>query len=166
MKQTGLTLVILVLVWLALSGHYNGLLLSLGAVSCLLVTYMAWKLGLEREGGAFLRMRTLPLVSYMCWLIVEIVKANLDVTKRILSRGPEIDPVLIKVPADQVSDVGRVIHANSITLTPGTLSMTCGTDGIEVHALSSEAAAELLEGEIGRRVTQVERPLSVADEGA
>ena len=118
---------------------------------------MAVRLGLERDGGVFVHMRTLSLIRYMAWLVVEIVKANIDVTLRILSAGPNIDPVMVKVDADQISDVGRVIHANSITLTPGTLSISCGIDGIEVHALSSEAAAELLKGEIGRRVSQVER---------
>lgn len=157
MKQTALTFCVLVLVWLALSGHYNALLLSLGAASCVLVTLLAVRLGLERDTGLFLRMQTFGFVRYIGWLIVEIIKANLDVSRRILSRGPDIDPVMVKVDADQVSDVGRVIHANSITLTPGTLSISCGTDGIEVHALSSQAAAELLEGEIGRRVTQIER---------
>ena len=157
MKQTALTFGALAVVWLGLSGHYNGLLLSLGAVSCVLVTYMSVRLGLERDGGVFVHMSTLALIRYMAWLLVQIVKANIDVTRRILSAGPNIDPLMVKVDADQVSDVGRVIHANSITLTPGTLSITCGTDGIEVHALSSEAAAELLEGEIGRRVSQVER---------
>lgn len=157
MKQTALTFGALVVVWLGLSGHYNGLLLSLGAMSCVLVTLLAVRLGLERDGGAFVHMRTFALTRYMAWLLVEIAKANIDVTRRILSRGPDIDPVMVKVAADQVTDVGRVIHANSITLTPGTLSISCGVDGIEVHALSSEAAAELLEGEIGRRVSEAER---------
>ena len=91
MKQTALTFGVLAFVWLALSGQYGSLFLALGAASCVLVIVMASRLGLERQNGLFLQTHTIGFVSYVGWLLVEIVKANLDVARRILSRGPDIE---------------------------------------------------------------------------
>jgi len=80
------------------------------------------------------------------------VRSNIDVARRILSPGVPISPKLIEVPASQRTDLGKVIYANSITLTPGTISIRIRDGMILVHALSEEAADELLQGEMDRRV--------------
>jgi multicomponent Na+:H+ antiporter subunit E len=84
------------------------------------------------------------------------VLANLDVARRILTPALPIAPTVIKVKASQKSELGQVIYANSITLTPGTVSLMVEEDGIIVHALSLEAAAELAAGDMDRRVTGME----------
>lgn len=150
-------------IWFLLSGHTSGLILGLGVVSCVFTVWLVARLGLLNEEGVLSNVRLVGLLSYAVWLFVEIVKANLDVAKRIIAPGESIDPVIVQVPATQRTDVGRVIHANSITLTPGTLSIGVSSDEIEVHALSSAAAEELLQGEIGRRVTAIEAPADLAD---
>ena len=146
---------VLVAVWLLLSGHYTPLLLSLGAVSCGVVLAISIRMNIvDREGAPV----ELPLraLGYLPWLLWEIMKANLDVAGRILRPRMPISPRLITVRCTQTHDIGRVIYANSITLTPGTVSVDVRGDEITVHALTAEAADALMEGEMDRRVTRVE----------
>ena len=96
---------------------------------------------------------------YAPWLAWAIVKANMDVTRRILSPSMPISPTLVEVPATQHNQLGQVIFANSITLTPGTVSVDVEDGIITVHALTREAADELATGEMDRRVTRLEGPV-------
>ena len=89
-------------------------------------------------------------------MLVEIIKSNLDVTKRILSPTMPISPTLIRIPASQQTMVGQVTYANSITLTPGTISIDVDDGMIEVHALTRETAETLRTGEMDRRITAME----------
>ena len=88
--------------------------------------------------------------------MIEIVKANIAVALRIVSPRLPIRPRVIRVRAGQRTDIGRVIYANSITLTPGTVTVDTEGDHITVHALTPEAAEGVLSGEMDRRVTRVE----------
>ena len=108
---------------------------------------------IDREGHPI--HLTWRFFTYLPWLVVEIAKANLDVVRRILPGGPTISPTLIRVRASQDSDLGRVIFANSITLTPGTVSVEVHETEILVHALSRDGAEGLAEGEMDRRVSQM-----------
>jgi multicomponent Na+:H+ antiporter subunit E len=141
--------------WLLWSGHYNPLILGFGVASCILVVYLSSRLGcIDREGHP---IHLLPsLLTYGPWLIWAIVKANIDVAGRILRPGLPISPNLIKVKASQKTDLGRVFYANSITLTPGTVSVDVDGDNILVHAISIEAAADVERGDMDRRVVQFE----------
>lgn len=150
-------LVILGALWFGLSGLTLPLIVALGAASVALSVWLGVRLGVIGRDPMLRALHPTRTVQYCGWLLVEIVKANVDVVKRILRPGASIDPVIVTVRADQLTDIGRVIHANSITLTPGTLSIEVTEDEIEVHALSSDAADELCGGEIGRRVNLCER---------
>ncbi len=146
----------LVAVWLLWSGHFDPLLLSLGLVSVLSV------FGITIRMEKFSRSERdeypgLGILLYFPWLLWEILKSNIDVARIILNPKLPISPRLLRVPASQRTATGRVIHANSITLTPGTISLDVGDDSILVHALTAEAAAGLESGEIDRRVSRVER---------
>ena len=94
------------------------------------------------------------LIRYVPWLTGQIIGSSLDVAKRILNPKLPISPAIIHVDAGQASDMGRVSFANSITLTPGTISLDVGDEKIEVHALTAEAATGLADGEMARRVHQ------------
>jgi len=147
--------VVLAAVWLLLSGHFTAFLLTLGLLSCLFVVYIAHRMDVvDHESHPLHIGHLLPI--YWVWLIKEIIKANIDVTKRILNPKLPISPVLFTVPATQRTDLGKVIYANSITLTPGTVSTDVGADTIQVHALSEEGAEDLRGGAMGRRVTEFE----------
>ena len=144
--------------WLLLSGFFdNSLLLSFGALSCVLVVFVAWRVETIDPEGQPLRPRLGPqLLWYWPWLLWQVVLANVDVVKRILDPKLPIAPMLITLKPSQRSDLGRVIYANSITLTPGTVTTALSGDTLEVHALTREAADSLLEGDMDRRVTRLE----------
>ena len=131
------------------------LLLTLGAASILFAYFVSRRMGLLEDGLDPIRLPP-RLVVYVPWLILEIVKSNLDVAVRILKPGLPIAPRMIRVRAGQRGDVGRVIYANSITLTPGTISVDVMRGEILVHALTREGASSLAEGEMDRRVTRFE----------
>ncbi len=141
--------------WLLLSGHYVPLLLTLGALSVAVVVLIALRMDvIDREGHPI--HLTPKALLYWTWLFWEIVKSNVDVTRRILAPSLPISPTVVRVRASQKSALGRVIYANSITLTPGTVSMDIEAETITVHALTREGAEALRRGEMDRRVTEFE----------
>ncbi len=146
----------LFVVWLLLSGHYHeSLLIGLGIASCIAVVFIAHRMDvIDHEGHPVQLGWRAPL--YWLWLGWEVVKANLHVARRVLGLGPPIDPAIISVKTSQKSELGKVIYANSITLTPGTISLRVTDDAIEVHALTRETAADLETGGMDRRVTRME----------
>lgn len=147
--------VVLYLLWMLLSGHFTGLLLGLGVASTVLVLYLSHRMDIADHEGQPIHMtpRALPYWGYLAW---EMTKSNLDVLGRILRGRHSIDPVVVRVTAGQHSDVGRVTYANSITMTPGTVTIAVQGKDIDVHALTSEAAAGVRDGEMDRRVCRVE----------
>jgi multicomponent Na+:H+ antiporter subunit E len=82
----------------------------------------------------------------------EIILSNIDVIRRILTPGKSISPQMITLPLPQKSDLAKVMYANAITLTPGTVSVQLDRDTIMVHALSKEAADALKTGDMASRV--------------
>lgn len=143
--------------WLALSGFFKPLLLTLGAVSCLLVTWITLRKSLIQEKNALVRIHWVNWCRYQLWLVGQIAKASIDVASRIVDPRLPISPTVDKVPAD-LSDLGKVIYANSITLTPGTVSINVTEDGgIIVHSLTRAGIEQLKEGEMYRRVKSLER---------
>jgi len=142
-------------VWLLWSGHFEPLLLSFGVLSCTVVVVIARKMKIVDREGAPVEL-ALPALAYVPWLLWEIVKANIDVARRILDPRLPISPRIIKVRAGQRHDIGRVIYANSITLTPGTVSVDINGDEITIHALTEEAARAVETGDMDRRVSRLE----------
>lgn len=141
--------------WLLLSGHYNGLLLTLGAVSCAFIVWVSHRMDtIDREGFPIhLSMRG---AVYWPWLLWEIVKANMDVAKVILAPGLPVSPTMTRVPASQKTELGRVIFANSITLTPGTMAVHMEDHTILVHALTRAGAESFQDPVMDRRVSLLE----------
>jgi multicomponent Na+:H+ antiporter subunit E len=141
--------------WLLLSGYFHILLLSLGAVSVAFCVWIAVRMDLIDHEGVPMHI-TLAGLRYVPWLMWEIVKANIDVAKRVISPSLPIAPSLFDAPSSQKSDLGQVLYANSITLTPGTVSVDLNPGVIQVHALHDGAAEGVLDGEMDRRVSAVE----------
>ena len=103
------------------------------------------------------------LPGYWLWLGYEIVKANIDVTKQILSPSLPIAPTVFRLKASQRDELGQVIYANSITLTPGTVTMDIHDGVFTVHALHKDAADDLALGDMDRRVTALDVSASDGD---
>lgn len=148
----------LVIFWLLLSGFWdNPLLLTLGAASIALTVYLAARIERSYQLNSLARMM-IRIPKYSMWLIVEVVKTNIDVTKRVWmpSRYP-ISPALDIVPMTQETRLGKTIYANSITLTPGTVSVRLEPDHhLLVHALTHEGMLDLKSGGMDSRVTDME----------
>jgi multicomponent Na+:H+ antiporter subunit E len=156
MLQRASLFFILLVFWLALSGHYTVFHTVAGIVSSALVVWFAERRlkVLDLEGHAnHLAVRA---IFYWPWLIWEICKAAWDVTKIILHPSLPISPQLFKARTTQKSDLGRVIYANSITLTPGTISVDLDGKSILVHALTKAGADGVESGDMDRRVTRFE----------
>lgn len=147
----------LFLFWLLLSGHYTPFLVAAGAAVAILVALAARRVGYADEEGHPIERLPAGFVFWP-WLIREIVKSALAVTRIILQPVPSISPVLIRVKPSERTVVGAVTYANSITLTPGTLTVEVdrARDELVVHALTREGAEELLAGEMDRRVQAFE----------
>lgn len=159
MKSSIILWMVLFSIWLLWSGHYTKMLVTIGAASCVAVVWLCHRMRVDDEEGIPLRLGLRPFV-YAVWLVRQIVIANLDVTRRILDRDLPIRPALVSVKSTQKTDLGRVILANSITLTPGTVSVDMVGDSIRVHALTHEGAEQDISGEMNRRVSKVEGTLS------
>lgn len=156
-KRTLVLAALLAALWLLLSGYFKPLLLGLGAVSIGLVMIIAARMDVvDHEGHPYHHLRSTKILQYWGWLIVEITKSNLDVAKRIMLGSSAISPIMLRVPTTQATEVARVIYANSITLTPGTVSVDVADDYIEVHALTEATANALRAGEMDRRITDLE----------
>ena len=151
----GLTLFV---VWLLLSGQYtfdSTLILALGLASCVVIVALALRMKIVDTEGHPIHLLSRGLL-YTPWLLWAIVKSNIDITRLILSPSLPISPTMVEVKTSQKSELGQVIFANSITLTPGTVSVDIVDGTILVHALSRESAAEVADGEMDRRVTELE----------
>jgi len=147
--------VVFFVLWILLSVHFAPLLLGLGAVSCICVAWIAYRVDVADHEGHPIHL-TWRAAIYWPWLLWEIVKANIDVAKIVLDPELPISPQVFTVKASQVDDLGHVIYANSITLTPGTVSIDVKSATIQVHALTQELADGLLTGEMDRRATGME----------
>lgn len=153
--QALIVFVHLAIVWVLWSGYLDVTLLTYGAMSCALVVAASARAGtLDRESLPFHMM--VRSWVYLPWLLVEIIKSNFDVAKIILDPKLPMRPHIIRVSCSQKTDVGKVIFANSITLTPGTITLAIRTGEVVVHALDDEFADGLQNGEMDRRVSVME----------
>lgn len=163
-SKHGITLMVVMMgVWLAWSGIYEPLLITFGVISVVITVVVTGTLDSIGEEGQPLSVG-LGMVWYIPWLLKEIVVANIDVIKRILHpqlndpSAKVISPTWVKVKANQGSRLTESVFANSITLTPGTVSVDIGEDYVWVHALSLEGAESLADngGEMGALVCKLE----------
>jgi len=148
---------ILGLLWAALSGHGETLIVVLGIASVLLVVAFARRLDLLDEESLPLHLAW-RAPSYCLWLLWQVVLSNVAVIRHILRARIDVDPQLVTVPSGQASDLGAVVYGNSITLTPGTVTIAIDGDQMLVHALDREAADSLVEGSMARRVAAFMQP--------
>lgn len=140
---------LLVIAWIMWSGIYTPLLLGLGALSCALSLYLAQRIGFFEEVFSLQVIPRLP--RYWSWLLLEITKSSFDVARIILCRQPPISPTVVEFEAAPPGPVGQAILGNSITLTPGTLTLDIYEGRLRVHCLTQAGANALLSGEFNRR---------------
>ena len=142
--------------WLSLSGHYTPLLLSFGVGSCALVVYLSLRMDVVDEEGVPVHVSA-RFALYLPWLMKEIFVANVAVARIILAPRMVISPRIVVFHGSQQTDLGRVIYANSITLTPGTITIGVEGHDFEIHALTAADLETDEEDEMDRRCTWVEQ---------
>ncbi|MBI1371874.1 MAG: cation transporter [Phycisphaera sp.] len=162
MKRALVLGVTLLSVWLLWSGHYVPLIISFGVLSCAFIVLLVRHMGILDEELMPMHLAVRPL-RYAPWLFWQIILANIDVAKRILNPKLPISPTIKEVYASQVTELGEVIYANSITLTPGTISIRIQNSKILVHAIAKEGIEDLKGGEMDRRCCWVEGSIDSPD---
>ncbi len=137
MRHAFLLSIVMAATWLVLSGYFIGMILTFGLISIGLVVWMTRRLAiLDEETVPYLNI--LKTCKYYIWLFIEIVKANIQVVKSVVRPNSEISPTLVKIPLRSNVDIAQTMFANSITLTPGTVSVDVKEDHILVHSLLKE----------------------------
>lgn len=150
------TAAVLLLFWLVMSGIYTPFLITAGVIfSVAVALFCAKRLGVVDRDGHPIHL-ILSAATFWPWLAWQIVLSAWTVSRIILSPSLPISPTLVRVKTGQKTDVGKVTYANSITLTPGTISVDLDGDEILVHALTRNGAADLAAGAMNRRVSHFE----------
>jgi multicomponent Na+:H+ antiporter subunit E len=143
--------------WLLLSGHFTFFLVLAGIGCSAAVVWFALRMEVvDREGmpADFWR----AALSYWPWLGWQIVRAAWDVSKIILHPRLPISPTLVRFKPSQHSSVGLVTHANSITLTPGTITVQASAQEFLVHGLTKAGAEACIGSAMDRRIRDLEQP--------
>jgi len=141
--------------WMLMSGYFTAFLLSAGFGSALAVAWLARRMyALDHESHP--SHLSAAAAVYWPWLIREIWKAGIQVSRIILDPALPISPTLVRFKPGQESTVGLVTHANSITLTPGTITVQAGRDEFLVHGLTQAGAEGCVDSEMDRRVRALE----------
>ncbi len=146
--------VILFAFWIIFSGKFDFFHLSLGLLCSLLVAFVSHDLLIQDIAKGNKLIKTWRFVLYLPWLIYQVVLANFHVAYLVLNPNA-IHPQIIRFRPKLKSDFAMVTLANSITLTPGTITMDIIHGEFLVHALSQKVADDLLSGDMERRVAHV-----------
>lgn len=145
---------LLALLWLGISGVYKPVVLLLGVASVALVVWLAERmevLGAEHDPGLF----SWRLLGYWAWLVWQIILANVEVARSVL-QPQRIRPQIVRVPVPLNTRVAKVTYGNSVTLTPGTVTLSLAEDEMFVHALLDASAEDLRSGAMAERIAWLE----------
>jgi multicomponent Na+:H+ antiporter subunit E len=154
MMHIGKWALLLSIFWLLLSGYIQPLLLSLGAVSIALVLVVVKRM--DRVDQVPKRISSgLALFRYLGWLFIQIFISSAHVSKLVWRRDRKLSPVLAEISVQNIKPSNRVLYANSITLTPGTLSVDLDDNVVTVHALQATSIDELKQGVMENKITSI-----------
>ena len=146
----------LMLLWLSLSGYFNFLQVSFGLVSTFFVVWLTFHLNLLTTDGARSQiLRGYPL--YLLWLTWEIIVSNILLAKIILAPKMVLHRQIVHTKANQSSDFAKAIYANSITLTPGTLTVDLNSEGFVVHSMAKTFTDDIRSDKMNDRVAKLEK---------
>jgi multicomponent Na+:H+ antiporter subunit E len=143
---------LLIAAWVLWSGYLKPLLLGLGALSCLLTIWIVRRMGyFDDETFAF--HYDWRLLGFWAWLGGEVVKSSIEVAQVVLRRRIDVEPQVVDIDGSSLGPLDQALLGNSITLTPGTLTLDVHKGRLLVHALTPDGAAALQRGEMQRRVS-------------
>lgn len=151
-----LTAAIMFIFWMLLSGEFSLVLILSGVISSLLVSYLSHDLLIGNEDIKLSVLRVYRFARYLPWLMWQIVLSNFDLAYRTLHPKMPIDPGIITFKNEFKTEMGMVTLANSITLTPGTVTIEVNKNEFIIHAIAKEPAESLMAGEMLQRVKKIE----------
>ena len=143
------------MIWSGTNSIDNPFILALGGCSLLLTIWVCIRMRINDSESVPLHFGW-RIIPYTFYLIKEIVVSNVEVAKIVLAPKMPMQRSMIEVSAQHDSEIANVVLANSITLTPGTISVSMNGGRIKVHALSFEGAADDLSGEMAGKVRKLE----------
>ncbi|KAF5422324.1 MAG: multicomponent Na+:H+ antiporter subunit E [Candidatus Methanocomedens sp.] len=142
--------------WLLLSTKFEGWFhLFFGLLSTALVTLFTYDMVFVNEDRGNNIKKLFRFALYLPWILYQIILANVDVAKRVLDPKMPIDPDMITFKSVLKTDLSKTTLANSITLTPGTVTIDIDDDTFLIHAIAKEPADDLLEGTMEKKVAHV-----------
>lgn len=153
--------IILFLPWLVLSGKYDLLHVSMGLLCSALVAFWCKDLLFPKDNISIIKFckRLMRFIPYICWLFWQIILSNVHVLKVALSPSMHnlISPKMVSFDTDVTEEISKFVLANSITLTPGTVTVRVEGRKFLVHALTKKAASGLPgeSDEMERRIINV-----------
>jgi len=142
--------------WVLMSGFFTPFLLGAGFGSCLLVAWLASRMEVADREGHPAHLGLVSIIGYWSWLLKEIWKSGVLVSRIIVDPRLPVSPTLVRFRPLQDTAVGLATHANSITLTPGTITVEADHHQFLVHGVTAETAAGAVDSEMDRRVHRFE----------
>ena len=150
------TFLYLIFFWLFLSGHYDIFHISIGIICCAGISYTSTELLFRYQPDKKRILIIIEFIVYSLWLLCQIVIANLQVARLVLSPKLKIDPRIVVYKSRYLKgDVAKATYGNSITLTPGTVTLDIHGADFYVHALTPAFAKALKNGVMERKVAHI-----------
>ncbi|WGI23338.1 Na+/H+ antiporter subunit E [Amylibacter sp. IMCC11727] len=154
--RTILSALTLFALWLLMSGIYKPLVVWLGLASAIIAVLVVRRMDIVDGHRLSIPLKPLKFITYLGWLMKEIAVSNIAVTKLILSQKMGLRQHLFRVPNTQRSELAATVYANSITLTPGTITVEIDSEAFWVHAASFDDATHDALADMDARVSAIE----------
>ncbi|RLB70613.1 MAG: Na(+)/H(+) antiporter subunit B [Deltaproteobacteria bacterium] len=159
-RHFALAFVLLFLFWLLLSGHYDIFHISIGIFCCLFISYTSGDFLFLHIGAGDTHLIIPRLLMYIPWLFYQIVSSNIHLVKLVFSPINRLNPRILPYQVKLTNGLSLVTLANSITLTPGTITIELEDNTFFIHAIDDASANDLLTGEMENRVDKVFLPIA------
>ena len=149
---------LLLLIWILFNGQLTLEIFLFGLVfASLIYAFICRFFGFSFKKDIMLIKLSGYIIEYLLVLFIEIVKANLVTGKHLLSERYEVEPVLVTFTTALKTETARVVLANSITLTPGTITVKLSDDEFSVHCLDKSLAVRLSDSIFVKLLMRIER---------
>lgn len=153
-SRRALYALVLFALWMLLSESVNPLHVVTGLVAALVIV----ALNTRAPGSSPYRVRGWQAAIYLPWLLIRILLSGLHLSYLILHPRMPIKPKLFRHPTALGHESGIVLLSNSITLTPGTITVEAGDDSVVVHAMDGASAEDVVSDRLERRIAAVFEP--------
>ncbi|MBJ40767.1 MAG: hypothetical protein CMD84_00610 [Gammaproteobacteria bacterium] len=151
--------------WFLLSGMTNLFMIILGLLSSFFVVWIINKMDLVDHEVSFHNFSISKLIMYFFWLLREIIISNLKVCLCIVAPNKKINPEIIKIKSSQNSEFANVLYANSITLTPGTVTIDVDKNNFTVHTLDAQFKESLETNIMDEKILSTEQNVNNKGKG-